>query len=114
VEATVKLAKADLVPTTCNLLPAYDSFAELAGACERFGERVNAREHRQTRAVPLLRLAAERAHLHVLPVEPHTLALGEDRLVNKDQTISWVGCATRPRRAGVASGCGAAPRARSW
>ena len=28
-ESTVKLAKADLVPTDTNLLPAYDSFAEL-------------------------------------------------------------------------------------
>jgi hypothetical protein len=91
VEATVKLAKADLVPTSANLLPAYDHFAELVAACERFCERINAREHRQTRQVPLVRLATERAHLHVLPVEPHTLALGEDRLVHKDQTISWGG-----------------------
>ncbi len=91
VEATVKLAKADLVPTTANLLAAYETYAELAGACEQFLERVNAREHRETRAVPMVRLAAERAHLHVLPAEPHTLALGEDRLVRKDQTISWGG-----------------------
>jgi transposase len=91
VEATVKLAKADLVPTSANLLPAYDSFAELVDACERFGERVNAREHRETRAVPLVRLAAERELLHVLPAEPHTLALGEERLVKKDQTLSWGG-----------------------
>jgi hypothetical protein len=91
VEATVKLAKADLVPTTANLLPAYQTFAELAGACERFVERVNAREHCETRAVPLVRLATERAHLHVLPGQPHTLALGEERLVKKDQTISWGG-----------------------
>jgi transposase len=91
VEATVRVAKADLVPTTANLLAAYASFAELAGACEQFLERVNAREHRETRTVPMVRLAAERAHLHVLPAEPHTLALGEDRLVKKDQTISWGG-----------------------
>lgn len=91
VEATVKLAKADLVPTSANLLPTYATFAELHIACERLVERVNGREHRETRAVPLVRLAAERAHLHVLPAEPHTLALGEDRLVKKDQTISWGG-----------------------
>jgi hypothetical protein len=41
--------------------------------------------------VPLLRLAKERELLHVLPAEPHTLALGEERLVKKDQTISWGG-----------------------
>jgi transposase len=91
VEATVKLAKADLVPTSANLLGAYASFAELVDACERFCEQVNAREHRESRAVPLVRLAKERELLHVLPVEPHTLALGEDRLVKKDQTISWGG-----------------------
>jgi transposase len=91
VEATVRVAKADLVPTSANLLPSYASFAELAGTCERFCELVNAREHRETRAVPLARLAREREHLHVLPGEPHTLALGEDRLVKKDQTISWGG-----------------------
>jgi transposase len=91
VEATVRIAKADLVLTTANLLGAYDTFAELIDACERFCERVNAREHPESRAVPTVRLAAERAHLHVLPAEPHTLALGEDRLVKKDQTISWGG-----------------------
>src|SRR6266487_1318447 len=89
VEATVRIAKADLVPTTANLLDAYHSFAELQAACERFCERINAREHRETRMVPLVRLAAEREHLHVLPHEPHTLALGCDRLVKKDQTIRW-------------------------
>jgi transposase len=90
-EATVKLAKADLVPTTANLLPEYASFTELVWACERFCEQVNHREHRETRQAPMVRLAVERQHLHVLPVAPHTLALGEDRLVKKDQTVSWGG-----------------------
>jgi hypothetical protein len=35
------------------------------------------------------RLAVERAHLRVLPAEPHTAALGEQRLVNDDQTIRF-------------------------
>ena len=91
VEATVKLAKADLVPTSANLLGAYESFAELDGACDRFCEQVNARAHRETRQPPLARLAAERAHLHALPAEPHTAALGADRLVNSDQTVRWGG-----------------------
>jgi transposase len=91
VEAAVRIAKADLVPTAANLLGAYASFAELVEACEGFLGQVNAREHRETRAAPMVRLAKERAHLHVLPNEPHTLALGEDRQVKKDQTVSWGG-----------------------
>jgi transposase len=89
VEATVKIAKADLVPKDTNLVAAYGSFAELAAACEAWCERVNARVHRETGAAPIDRLAAERAHLHTLPAEPHTAALGEERLVNDDQTVRF-------------------------
>ena len=42
-EATVRVAKADLVPTQANLLDAYGSFAELETACAQFTEQVNAR-----------------------------------------------------------------------
>ncbi len=31
----------------------------------------------------------ERGHLHVLPAEPHAIALGEERLVESDQTIRF-------------------------
>lgn len=89
VEATVKIAKADLVPTTANLAPAYGSFSELADACFEWCERVNNRVHRETKAVPADRLIAERRHLHVLPPEPHAAGLGEERLVNDDQTVSF-------------------------
>ncbi len=89
VEATVKIAKADLVPKDTNLVAAYGSFAELVAACEQWCDRVNARVHRETGAAPVDRLAAERAHLHVLPAEPHTVALGEERLVNDDQTVRF-------------------------
>src|SRR5262249_34563793 len=90
VEATVKIAKADLVPTTANLAAAYSSFAELADACFDWCERVNARVHRETRATPASRLSVEHKHLHVLPAEPYLLALGEERLVHpQDQTIRW-------------------------
>lgn len=88
-EHTVKIAKADLVPTTANLLPAYASFAELTDACGEWCERVNARPHRETAAAPNERLRCELQHLHVLPVEPHAIALGEERLVDDDQTIRW-------------------------
>jgi len=47
-EATVRIAKADLVSTGANLLPAYDSFAELADACRTWCEQANSRRHRAT------------------------------------------------------------------
>jgi hypothetical protein len=43
VEATVRLAKRDLVPTRVNLREAYQSFAELEQACAVFGGLVNQR-----------------------------------------------------------------------
>lgn len=88
-ESTVKIAKADLVPTSANLLDAYTCFADLVEACEAFGDRVNNRVHRETAAVPAQRLLVERRHLHVLPAEPFALALGEERLVDDDQTIRF-------------------------
>jgi transposase len=88
-ESTVKVAKADLVPTTANLLGDYASFAELVAACAAWCERVNARVHRETGAAPADRLAVERGHLHVLPAAPHAVALGEERLVDDDQTIRF-------------------------
>jgi hypothetical protein len=88
-EATVKIAKADLVPAEANLREEYASFAELEAGCDAWCERVNARIHRESAAVPSQRLAAERAHLHPLPAEPYVLALGEERLVNDDQTVRF-------------------------
>jgi transposase len=86
-ESTAKIAKADLVPTEANLLPAYDSFAELAAACAAFCATVNARLHRETGRRPDDLLAIERGHLHALPGEAYTAALGETRTVAPDQTI---------------------------
>jgi transposase len=88
-EATVKIAKADLVPAEANLREEYASFAELEADCDAWCERVNARVHRESAAVPAERLAAELAHLHPLAAEPYVLALGEERLVNDDQTIRF-------------------------
>jgi hypothetical protein len=107
VEATVKIAKADLVPSEANLLPAYGSFAELAAACREFCARVNGRAHRETAAAPGDRLAAEREVLHPLPAEPYALALGEERLVNDDQTIRFgsVRYSTPPGHAGQRVWC---------
>ncbi|WP_406116379.1 IS21 family transposase [Streptomyces sp. NBC_01014] len=88
-EATVRIAKADLVPTSANLLAAYDAFAELTDACLTWCDAVNSRRHRATGQIPASRLDIERTTLHVLPIEPLALALGEERLVGSDRTISF-------------------------
>lgn len=88
-EATVKIAKADLVPAAANLLPDYPGFGELEEDCQAWCSRVNGRVHRESAAIPDHRLAAERQHLHPLPGEPYVLALGEERLVNEDQTVRF-------------------------
>lgn len=88
-EATVRIAKADLVPTEANLRPGYDSFAELAAACEAFCGEVNGRVHRETGRVPTQALLVEAERLHPLPISPFTAALGETRIVNTDQTIRF-------------------------
>ena len=80
-ESSVKIAKADLVPKDTNLLPAYESFAQLEAACEAFCEQVNARTHRVTRRAPAEMLAQERAALHPIPASPHTVAFGVSRVV---------------------------------
>lgn len=87
-EATVRIAKADLVPTEHNLRGAYADFACLEAACEAFCERVNTREHRITRRAPAEMLAEERARLHPLPELPHTICFGETRRVSWQSTIS--------------------------
>ena len=59
-EATVRIAKRDLLPTEVNLRPAYGSFAELEQACAAFCGEVNARPHRETGRPPAELLAQER------------------------------------------------------
>jgi hypothetical protein len=56
-ESTVKIAKADLVPTEANLLDDYGSFAELEQACAAFCQQVNNRPHRVTQRIPAQMLA---------------------------------------------------------
>jgi transposase len=90
-EATVKIAKADIVPTDHNLRGRYRDFGELERACEAFCEKVNTREHRVTRRAPALMLAEEREHLHPLPEIPHTVCFGETRRVSWQSTISVAG-----------------------
>lgn len=88
-EATVRVAKADLVPTEANLLGEYSSWAELVDACDVFTVDVNARPHRATRRAPVDALAEE--HLHRLPEAAYTAAFGETRKVSWSATISYGG-----------------------
>lgn len=88
-ESTVRVAKADLVPTECNLLPAYESFAALVRACDSLCAEVNGREHRESRRIPADALQEELAFMHPLPSEPYTAALGETRTVNDKQVIRF-------------------------
>lgn len=81
VEASVKLAKADLVPTDTNLRAEYSTFAELEKACEVFMDEVNNREHRATRRKPAAVLAEEAPRLHRIPETAHTVAFGLARTV---------------------------------
>lgn len=88
-ESTVKVAKADLVPTEANLLEEYGSFAELRAACDAFGTDVNARPHRETHRPPIELLAEERRRLHPLPDEPYTVAFGVTRVVDEESTVRY-------------------------
>ena len=87
-EATVRIAKADLVPTAANLLEDYRTFAQLESACREFCEQVNTRPHRETRRPPAAMLAEERTRLHPLPGQAFTVAFGTTRRVNWDATVS--------------------------
>jgi hypothetical protein len=90
-EATVRIAKADLVPTDTNLLDDYQSWGELVAACEAFMAKVNSREHRVTRRPPVEMLAEEQQRLHRLPERAFTAAFGETRKVSWSATISYGG-----------------------
>lgn len=88
-EATVRIAKADLVPTEVNLRGDYGSFAELEAACDAWCDRVNARVHRETARRPVDALVDERPRLHRIPDAAYAVALGEQRRVDDDQTVRF-------------------------
>lgn len=81
VEASVKVAKADIVPKDTNLRTEYASFVELEAACESFMDMVNNREHRATRRKPAVMLVEETPRLHRIPETAHTVAFGLSRTV---------------------------------
>ena len=89
-ENCVKLAKSDIAPTDANLRPQYQSWNQLADACNEFMRGVNTRAHRVTRRVPIRMLEEERAALHTLPGRPFAAALGQERTVDPGNgLISW-------------------------
>jgi hypothetical protein len=88
-ESTVKLAKADIVPTDHNLRDDYATWAELVEACEAFMNKVNNRDHRITRRPPVEMLGEERLHLHRLPERAFTVVFGESRRVSWSATINY-------------------------
>ena len=88
-ESSVRVAKADLVPTGHNLLPAYRSFAELEAACTAVMATVNGRVHRETNARPVDRLEIERPLLHVVRPDGFTAVFGVSRAVSWSCTVSW-------------------------
>ena len=90
-EASVRVAKADLVPTEYNLAEAYSSFAEVEQACRLLMDELNGRPHAVTRRRPAEALQAERASLHPVPDQPYTAAFGQSRTVGWSATVSFRG-----------------------
>ena len=90
-ESSVKLAKADLVPTEHNLREDYASFAELEAACAEVAHGFNARVHSVTRRRPDELLAIEAESLHPIPDAPYTAAFGVSRSVSWSATVSFRG-----------------------
>ena len=88
-EATVRVAKAGLVPTDADLRGDCAGWAELVEACEAFTAEAAARVHRVTRRRPVEMLTEERHRLHALPERPCTAALGETREVSWGSTVSF-------------------------
>lgn len=88
-EATVRIAKADLVPTAANLLGEYRTFGDIERACRDFCEQVNTRSHRETRRAPIEALAEEQQRLHPLPGRAYTSVFGQTRRVNWDGTVHF-------------------------
>lgn len=88
-ESSVRVAKADVVPTGHNLLPAYRSFGELEAACTAVMAVVNGRVHRETNARPVDRLEVERPLLHAIRPDGFTAVFGVSRAVSWSCTVSW-------------------------
>ena len=114
VEATVKIAKADLVPSDANLLPAYRSFGEVQDACGEFCARVNGRVHREP---PRPRrtgwLLSGRCCTRCRTSRTHWRWARRGWWARTRRSGSGR-CAIPPRLATPGAGCGAGSPVRSW
>ena len=90
-ESSVKVAKADLVPTEYNLLDDYDTMGEFEMACRALMATLNGRPHAVTRRPPDEMLAIEQTQLHPVPDVAYTAAFGESRSVGWSSTVSFRG-----------------------
>jgi transposase len=90
-ESSVKVAKADLVPTEYNLREDYGTFADVETACTGQMDLLNGRPHSVTRQVPAQMLDIERVDLHPVPDLAYTAAFGESRSVGWSSTVSFRG-----------------------
>jgi hypothetical protein len=109
-ESTVKLAKADLVPTAANLLGEYGSFTALEAACAVFCEQVNARPHRVTRRAPAEMLADERARLHPVPAADRGLGGSARVSTTQSRRRSPLGPQAAVSTSAATVGCGGGGR----
>lgn len=73
-EATVRIAKSDVLPRPDNLVAEYPDFSSLERACQEAQDRFNTRVHRETGARPVDRLVTESAAPHAIPAEPYAVA----------------------------------------
>ena len=90
-ENTVKLARADVVPTEANLRDAYSHWGELEAACTEAMTLFNHRVHREIAARPAERRLAECSALHAVPASPYTVAFGETRMVSWSCLVAFRG-----------------------
>ena len=104
----MRVAKADLVPTEANLRAATAASPSWRRRARRSASRSTPGSTGRPARCPASGWPIERARLHSLPAEPHALALGEERLVNDDQTMRFgsVRYSTPPGH-GRAPRCGA-------
>ena len=115
VEATVKIAKADLVPSEANLLPAYGSFAGAGGGLPgvlRAGQRPGAPGDRRGPGGPAGRRAGDAA-----PAAGRALRAGAGRGAagrRRPDGPVRVGPLLHPARPRRAPGCGAGSPGRNW
>ena len=113
-EATVRIAKADLVPTKANLLTGYNSFAELAEACEAFCDKVNGRVHRETSRIPAEALLVEQGAAASDPGRAvHRRARGDPQRQHRPDHPVRVGALLHPTRPGRRGGLGPRRRRRA-